>query len=112
ESSIQFLVMEKLSALKWLRMYELSVEEVARDDGGTCWQVSLTLNEKEWARRRRYHGFVMLVASATLPQSADELARLYRAKDTIERDFRLIKDVVELRPIYHYTDPKVRAHVT
>lgn len=48
----------------------------------------------------------------TLPQSAIDLAQLYRAKDMIERDFRLIKDVVELRPIYHHTDPKIRAHIT
>jgi len=30
----------------------------------------------------------------------------------IERDFRTIKSVVDLRPVFHYTSPKVRAHVT
>lgn len=112
EQGIHFLVMEKLSTLKWIRMYEYALEQHQRQDGTTYWQVAATLNQAEWERRQRYHGFVLLVASADLPQSATELAILYRAKDTIERDFRLIKDVVELRPIYHYTDPKVRAHVT
>jgi transposase len=58
------------------------------------------------------HGFVLLAAHEGLPHTTAELAKLYRAKDTIEKDFKIIKDVVELQPIYHYTDPKVRAHVT
>jgi hypothetical protein len=73
--------------------------------------VTLERNEKEWQRRRRYHGFVMLVGHADLPHSAMELALLYRSKDTVEKDFRLIKSVLELRPVFHRTDEKVRAHV-
>jgi hypothetical protein len=52
------------------------------------------------------------LAHPEIPLPAAEMAKLYRAKDVIERDFRLIKDVVELRPIYHHTDAKVGTHVT
>ena len=44
--------------------------------------------------------------------TAIELAQLYRAKDAVEKDFQTIKSFVELRPIRHQTDSKVRAHVT
>ncbi len=37
---------------------------------------------------------------------------LYRQKDAEEKDFETIKSDLELRPIFHHTDPKVRAHVS
>lgn len=74
--------------------------------------VNVTLDADEWARRRRYDGFTVLVAQSTLPHSAPDLARLYRAKDAVEKDFQVIKSLVDLRPIRHHTDGKVRAHVT
>ncbi|MBK8015131.1 MAG: hypothetical protein IPK13_27770 [Deltaproteobacteria bacterium] len=57
-------------------------------------------------------GFVLLVAHADLPQSATEMVGLYRAKDAVEKDFQTIKRGLELRPVFHHTDPKVRAHVS
>ena len=46
-----------------------------------------------------------------LPQTAAELCALYRAKDAVEKDFHVIKSVVEVRPVRHRDDAKVRAHV-
>lgn len=80
--------------------------------GRTQHHVTVALDADEWARRRRYDGFTVLVAQPDLPHSAPELARLYRAKDAVEKDFQVIKSLVELRPIRHHTDGKVRAHVT
>jgi hypothetical protein len=74
--------------------------------------LELTLRQAKWARRRRYDGFVVLVAHPELLHNATALCRLYRAKDAVEKDFQVIKSVVELRPIRHRTDGKVRAHVT
>ena len=42
----------------------------------------------------------------------EQIVRLFREKDTVEKDFQTIKDTIKLRPLYHHTDPKVRAHVT
>jgi hypothetical protein len=74
--------------------------------------IQVTLDAAEWARRRRYDGFTVLVAHPALTQSAADLCRLYRAKDAVEKDFQVIKSVVDLRPVWHHTDAKVRAHVT
>jgi hypothetical protein len=80
--------------------------------GRTRLQVTLALNESDWSRRRRYDGFNLVVAHPELQRTAIELAQLYRAKDAVEKDFQTIKSVVELRPVRHQTDAKVRAHVT
>lgn len=77
-----------------------------------CFHVDAVLDEADWSRRRRYDGFTVLVGHHELPQSPAELCRLYRAKDAVEKDFQTIKSVVQLRPVRHYTDEKVRAHVT
>ena len=65
-----------------------------------------------WARRRKFDGFVLLVGHPELPHSAAELVQHYRGKDVVEKDFQTIKSFVKLRPLFHYTDPKVLAHVT
>jgi transposase len=113
EESIRFEIMEYLSKKKSLKLYEIHIRrEKDTSSDRSFWQVELILNAKEWQRRRSFHGFVLLVAHKDLSYTAAEVAGLYRAKDTIEKDFKIIKDVVELQPIYHHTDPKVRAHVT
>ena len=81
-------------------------------NGRDRYQVKLTLNSENWKRRRRLDGFCMLVGHPDLKPNAATLCRLYREKDTVEADFKVIKSVFELRPFHHRTDPKVRAHVT
>ncbi len=113
EESIKFEIIERLSREGSLNLYEIQLKsEQDTESDRLFWQVELTLNHEEWLKRRSFHGFVLLVAHKDLPQTPAELARLYRAKDTIEKDFKIIKDVIELQPVYHHTDPKVRAHVT
>lgn len=94
-----------------LGAYSVTIDEYEAA-GRTRLAVRVQLDEVEWARRRRYDGFTLLVAHPALTASAVELCRLYRAKDTVEKDFQVIKSVVELRPVHHRTDAKVRAHVT
>lgn len=113
------LVRDRLVAAadRFLRKYELvdafDISVHNRDVAGvTRLQLSITLRTEEWARRRRYDGWSVLVAHAEVPQSAADLCRLYRSKDVVEKDFQTIKGLVELRPIRHRTDAKVRAHVS
>jgi hypothetical protein len=84
--------------------------EVAATEGGLV--ATLKLQEADWTRRRRFDGFSVLIASPALAGNPAQLVDLYRTRDQIERDFRTIKSVVELRPVHHRTDAKVRAHVT
>lgn len=75
---------------------------------------SLVLDEDEeaWVRRRRCYGITVLLGHADLQATADELVTMYFSKDAVEKDFQIIKSALELRPVHHRTDPKVRAHVT
>lgn len=75
-------------------------------------RVLLDVDAAAWARRRRTDGLNLIVAHPEVPGSGPELVKRYFSKDAIEKDFQTIKSVVELRPVHHRTDPKLRAHVT
>lgn len=69
-------------------------------------------NAVAWACRKRWHGVSILVGHPELTGTAAELVALYFSKDAVEKDFQTIKSVIELRPVRHRTDAKLRAHVT
>jgi hypothetical protein len=100
-------VHRKLKACDMIEAYDVDIDE---NNGKLA--VRMKLNEGNWASRRRYDGFSFLVAHPEMQNSAEALCRLYRAKDTVEKDFETIKSFVELRPVRHHLDGKVRAHVT
>jgi transposase len=94
-----------------VQAFSVVVNEV--EAGGRSRLVAeVKLDEDEWAKRRRYDGFTLLVAHPRLTNPARELARLYRAKDTVEKDFQTIKSVLKVRPVRHRETPKVQAHVS
>jgi hypothetical protein len=94
-----------------LGTFEVAVE-TTDIDGRSRHQVSIELKPEEWERSRRYDGFSVLVGTSDLSRPAADLCRLYRSKDMVEKDFQVIKSVVELAPVFHRTDLKVKAHVT
>lgn len=106
-NALAALVDRRLRQDALLETYRVKIDE---HQGGL--RLQLELDEDEWARRRRYDGFAVLVAHPELEAKAAELCALYRARDAVEKDFHIIKSVVELRPIRHRNDDKVRAHVT
>ncbi len=101
----------KLASRSMLSIYTVQIDE-EDNNGHKHFVVSLAFDEAAWNKRRSTDGFVLLVAHPDLPQSATELVALYRAKDAVEKDFQTIKSDLELRPVFHHTDPKVRAHVS
>jgi hypothetical protein len=110
-SSIAAAVDRRLRQDSLLDVFDVRITETSVA-GRTRYRVALVPDEAEWAHRRRYDGFTVLVAHPDLLHNAVDLCRLYRAKDAVEKDFQIIKSVIELRPIRHRDDAKVRAHVT
>lgn len=104
-------VENKLSRNNFLTMYEYKVTRDT-ENGNDHWQVKLKRNEEKWEEKRSTDGFMVIVAHPELPHGDEELVRLYRAKDRIERDFKTIKGLIQLRPIRHRQVIKVKAHVT
>lgn len=85
--------------------------QIVRIEGAPV-RIRTTLRKEVWHRRRRFDGFSLLVADLLQGRTPAELVALYRSRECIERGFRTIKSTVELRPVHHRTDAKVRAHVT
>lgn len=88
-------------------LFAIDVEEADRTP-----TIALSFNENVWAKRRRFDGCCLLVGHLDLDGPAEHLIALYRSRNSIEEAFRTMKSVVELRPVHHRTDHKVRAHVS
>lgn len=57
----------------------------------------------------RYDGKWVLSTTSDLP--ASEVALAYKSLWMVERAFRELKSSLEVRPVYHFTERRVRAHV-
>lgn len=62
--------------------------------------------------RRLNGGWMVLLAHPDDRRPAIDLIRQYHSKEVVEHAFAVIKSFVDLRPIRHQTDLKIRAHVT
>jgi transposase len=61
-------------------------------------------------REEAYEG--KYVIQTEEPQlTAVEAVTIYKELSEVERAFANLKDVIEMRPIYHRTDPRVQAHI-
>lgn len=83
-----------------------------RDAGRRCRQIAVEPEPTAWMLKQRFHGFQVLIARPEDTRAPEELVRLFRSKDAVEKDFQTIKSALRLRPVRHRTDAKVRAHVT
>jgi hypothetical protein len=95
-----------------LEAFEILVDERPVDGGKPRLKVELKLREHVWHRLRRYDGFSLVVAHPDSLETGADLAKTYRSRDIVEKDFHVIKSLVALRPVRHHTEAKVRAHVT
>jgi len=67
------------------------------------------IDEGALKREARYDGKYVLLTDSEL--AAEEVALAYKGLWRVEAAFRELKDQLELGPIYHWTEPRVRAHV-
>jgi len=70
---------------------------------------SVSLDEERIAREGYYDGRWVLRTNTNL--SPEEVARQYKGLWRIERTFRTLKSPLEIHPVYHWTERRVRAHV-
>lgn len=101
---------ELLRSKDLLTAFHVNINSCA-EDGRDRHQVELAIDEQNWNQRRRTDGFCVFVVQRDVAESAERICTIYRAKDAVETDFRVIKSQIQLRPVHHRTDPKVRAHV-
>ncbi len=94
-----------------LRCFDIKINQGSTSNTHSL-NFKLTLKEEEWNKRRDFDGFCVLVAHPDCNLTAAELCKLNRTKDIVEKDFQVIKSVLQVGPIRHRTDLKVKAHLT
>jgi transposase len=79
---------------------------VTADDG----RVKVRKNRKALNWEDKIDG-VLLLETTDLSFSAEEIVKHYKELAEIERGRRCLKSTLELRPVYHWTERRIRAHV-
>ena len=72
--------------------------------------VDYTRNEKEITRDAIYDGVYVLRTNKE-GLSSEEIVNAYKQLMRVEMAFRCLKDVLEIRPVYHWREDRVKAHV-
>lgn len=62
-------------------------------------------------KREEYMDGMWVIRSNAKQLTTEALITTYKDLKTIEASFRVIKDVIEVRPIYHHKDNRVKGHV-
>lgn len=71
--------------------------------------MTIELNQKRIEEDELYDGKWTLISNCSLP--AQSLVFLYKDLAQIERHFRDLKSELEIGPIYHYIERRIRAHI-
>ena len=72
--------------------------------------LSVKKHRKSLAWEKTIDGVLML-ETTDLELPAEEIVRRYKELAEIERGWRTLKSSLLLRPIYHWTEPRIRAHI-
>ena len=87
---------------------------------GRCFVVDIKKGHFSWdfdEKARRYDEellcgrYVITTSLAASEASAADVLRYYRSLQNVERRFRVMKDFLALRPMFHWTEERVRGHV-
>jgi len=84
-----------------LGLYDLEV-----NSGG----LSVKKNRKALSWEETIDG-MLLLETTDLELPAEEIVKRYKELAEIERNWRTLKTSLLLRPVYHWTEPRIRAHI-
>lgn len=105
---------KKLDKMNLLECFDVRLEPYPIE-GKTrtidSFQIELEPDQDRLSAQRRYDGLTLLVAHPGVEFTGREAVEAYRHSSKIEANFRMIKSDFDVRPVYHYTDPKIRAHI-
>lgn len=71
--------------------------------------LKIELNQEKLRDDALYDGKWTLITNTDLP--ADKLINAYKDLASIERHFRDLKSELEIGPIYHWTEKRIKAHI-
>jgi len=74
-------------------------------------EVVCQLNEEKIAQEEQWDGIHGIVTNAQKEVDALELLHRYRRLWVIEESFRINKHTLKMRPIYHFKESRIKAHI-
>ena len=87
---------------------------------GRCFVVDIKKGFFSWdfdEKARRYDEellcgrYVITTSLSATEASPEQVVRYYRSLEAVERRFRVMKDFLSLRPMFHWSEERVRGHV-
>jgi len=117
EKSVHSKVQSLLTHFKLMDEYSVRLEPIEVKTQSTSrtpvrsFQVHLD-RVAEPSSRKLNAGWMVLLAHPDDKRPALDLIRQYHRKEVVEHAFGIIKSFVELRPVHHQTDQKIKVHVT
>jgi transposase len=98
-----------------------AADRILRDSGvGRCFTTTIRTGSFFWEYDQEaltyetdlLAGRYVILTSLTKTQApTTQVVRHYKALQSVERRFRVLKDFLALRPIYHFTENRVRGHI-
>jgi len=80
---------------------------------GKSFKISFKVNDNAVKEAAKLDGiFVLMSNVAVKDASAEDLINAYRDRMEIERTFHELKSFVEIRPVYHHNEHRIKAHVS
>lgn len=101
------------AGVKDLWAFEIKPEnkDQSPDEKGK-FKLQYTINSEVLKERKKREGkFVLETSVDQKEKSAQEIKDAFMKQPQIEKAFRNIKTYLEIRPIYHYINPRIKAHV-
>jgi len=71
--------------------------------------IQINIDEKRLEREKIFDG--KWVLSTNTKYSHQEVAKYYKSLAQVERGFRDLKSEIEVGPMYHWTEKRIRAHI-
>jgi len=93
---------KKLTQSKALKYYDFSYKEGEK--------FRIIEKEAEIKRAKRLCGYYILETSET-EMTDDKVQGSYKRLEEVERVFRDLKDLIDIRPVYHWIEKRVESHI-
>lgn len=73
-------------------------------------KLSLERNQEKIHKDEQFDGFYMIESTDTTI-GAEEWERKYKSLQLVERAFDAVKNLIEIRPVFHYKEKRIKGHI-
>ena len=89
----------------------LELEETTKDKNKKSCDLTIIINEEKIQEDEKWDGLKGLIINENSKLSNDEILTQYSNLWQVEESFRITKHDLKIRPIYHWTPTRIKAHL-